>query len=94
VSLWAIGVDPLIHGSICILVTFIVTRLFKGTLASTIFLFVFQLGYLVVGYFALNKDTYDISWTMPHCVMTLRLIGLAMDVHDGQKNPVNHKSKL
>jgi lysophospholipid acyltransferase 5 len=50
---------------------------------------VFQLGYLVVGYFALNKDTYDISWTMPHCVMTLRLIGLAMDVHDGQKNPVN-----
>jgi len=26
--------------------------------------------------------------------MTLRLIGLAMDVHDGQKNPVNHKSKL
>ena len=80
--------DPLIHGSVCILTTFAVTRLFKGSLPSTIFLFVFQVFYLVAGYVVMNKDTYDISWTMPHCVMTLRLIGVAMDVHDGQKNTV------
>jgi lysophospholipid acyltransferase 5 len=33
-------------------------------------------------------DKIDISWTMPHCVLTLRLIGLAIDVFDGNKNPV------
>jgi hypothetical protein len=88
VSLWAIGAEPLIHGTLCILLTFIVTRLFKGSLASTIFLFVFHIGYLVVGYVVIGTDSYDISWTMPHCVMTLRLIGLAMDVFDGQKKPV------
>jgi hypothetical protein len=43
----------------------------------------------LTGYFSVAKETYDISWTMPHCVMCLRLIGLAMDVHDGQqKKPV------
>ena len=26
---------------------------------------------------------YDISWTMPQCVLCLRLIGVAIDVYDG-----------
>jgi hypothetical protein len=39
-------VDPLIHGSVCIVVNYAVVRSFRGTLASTIFLFIFQLGYL------------------------------------------------
>ena len=90
-SLWAIGVDPLVHGTICILMNYLVMRLFKGTLVSTVFLFIFQLGYLVIGYVILSVDTYDISWTMPHCVITLRLIGLAMDVFDGRKKPVGLK---
>jgi lysophospholipid acyltransferase 5 len=46
------------------------------------------------GYFSVAKETYDISWTMPHCVMCLRLIGLAMDVHDGQKKPVETSFKI
>lgn len=67
---------------------YIVVRLFKGSFVSTVFLFIFQLGYLVIGYVILSVDTYDISWTMPHCVMTLRLIGLAMDIFDGKKKVV------
>ena len=29
---------------------------------------------------------YDITWTMPQCVICLRLIGLSMDVWDGTKD--------
>jgi len=33
-------------------------------------------GYLVVGYVFLHAEgVYMIDWTMPHCVLTLRLIG-------------------
>lgn len=85
VASWAIGSGALFHGPASIIFTFIVTRIFKGSLQSTVFLFFFHIIYLLWGYFSVAKETYDISWTMPHCVMCLRLIGLAMDVHDGQK---------
>lgn len=29
-------------------------------------------------------NDYDIKWTMPQCVLTLRLIGLVFDVADGK----------
>jgi hypothetical protein len=28
-------------------------------------------------------DNYDICWTLPQCVLCLRLIGLSFDVSDG-----------
>jgi lysophospholipid acyltransferase 5 len=46
--------------------------------------FVFNLGYLLAGYWAVaTADGYDIDWTMAHCVLTLRLIGLGFDYGDG-----------
>lgn len=42
--------------------------------------------YLLVGYYKTATETYDITWTMPHCVLTLRLIGLAFDIADGQRS--------
>lgn len=41
--------------------------------------------YLMYGYYKTSTETYDITWTMPHCVLTLRLIGLAFDISDGQR---------
>lgn len=41
--------------------------------------------YLLSGYYYTSTDTYDITWTMPHCVLTLRLIGLAFDISDGKR---------
>lgn len=38
-----------------------------------------------VGYWFTGTETYDIKWSMPHCVLTLRLIGLAFDVFDGHR---------
>nr|CAD7263602.1 unnamed protein product [Timema shepardi] len=38
-----------------------------------------------LGYYATGTETYDIKWSMPQCVLTLRLIGLAFDLYDGKK---------
>jgi len=45
----------------------------------------FFLGHLLVGYWFSETRQYDITWTTPFCIMTLRFIGLVMDVYDGQK---------
>ncbi|CAH2226425.1 jg727 [Pararge aegeria aegeria] len=41
--------------------------------------------YLLVGYVMTESEDYDITWTMPHCVLTLKLIALAFDLWDGKK---------
>lgn len=40
-------------------------------------------GYLLVGYWFAESEAYDITWTTPYCIMTLRFTGLVMDVYDG-----------
>ena len=41
---------------------------------------------MIVYYFELvSGKEYNISWTMPHCVLTLRLTAVAFDLYDGQK---------
>lgn len=42
----------------------------------------------ILGYFITSTDVYDIKWTMPHCVLTLRLTGVAIDLYDGAQNQV------
>lgn len=41
--------------------------------------------FLYIGYYTTGTNDYDIKWTMPHCVLVLRLIGLAFDISDGQQ---------
>lgn len=48
--------------------------------------FVFHMMYLLIGYYYTESNEYDILWTMPHCVLTLRMIGLAFDISDGKKS--------
>ena len=53
---------------------------------------VFLQGYLVVGYYiTTTSDEYVVKWTTPHCVLTLRLIGLAFDVYDGHQKEVGKR---
>jgi lysophospholipid acyltransferase 5 len=47
--------------------------------------FVFNFTYLLVGYYVTATDDYDINWTMPHCVLCLRMIGFSFDFMDGEK---------
>ncbi|XP_076651725.1 lysophosphatidylcholine acyltransferase 3 protein nessy isoform X2 [Halictus rubicundus] len=46
---------------------------------------IFNMVYLLWGYYTTATDDYDIKWTMPQCVLTLRLIGLAFNVLDGRQ---------
>uniref|UniRef100_A0A2R5LM33 Lysophospholipid acyltransferase 5 n=1 Tax=Ornithodoros turicata TaxID=34597 RepID=A0A2R5LM33_9ACAR len=75
------------HSVINIGVVYGVLLVAGGTLFSAVFTFVFCMGYLLAGYFFTATGDYDITWTMPHCILCLRLIGLAFDVYDGQKDP-------
>ncbi|KAI8088853.1 MBOAT, membrane-bound O-acyltransferase family-domain-containing protein [Halteromyces radiatus] len=46
--------------------------------------------YLLGGYYYMATDEYDISWTMPQCILCLRLMGFGFDYMDGG-NKVNSK---
>jgi lysophospholipid acyltransferase 5 len=80
---WVIG--PGVANSIyAIIFTYLLLKLAGGSLVSVVVSFSFHLSYLLVGYWYNNTgDEYDISWTMPQCVLCLRLIGLTIDIYDG-----------
>ncbi|KAL8578252.1 hypothetical protein ACOMHN_005643 [Nucella lapillus] len=79
--------SSVIHSLLNITIMYVVLKMAGGTKASVAFAFVFNTGYLVLGYLfeAASINTYNISWTMPHCVLTLRLTAVAFDLYDGQK---------
>ena len=35
------------------------------------------------------SKVYTVKWTTPHCVLALRLIGLAFDIYDGKQKTVS-----
>jgi len=82
---WTLGADSVLHGTICIVVTYVVLLVFGGSIYTAGALFAFQLIYLSVGYISRSSNEYVVNWTMPHCVLCLRLIGVAMDVYDGSR---------
>lgn len=79
------GTD-LYHVILAIFVSYILTHTLSGSVLTSVS-FAFHLGYLLIGYYYTSSETYDIKWTMPHCVLVLRLIGLSFDVADGQRPP-------
>ncbi|CAG8511917.1 13203_t:CDS:2 [Dentiscutata heterogama] len=71
-------------------------NLFGNRAFSTVASLLFNVIYLLVGYYMTATDEYDVSWTMTQCVLCLRMIGFAMDFMDGEKllkskPPVNAK---
>lgn len=80
---WAIGEDAVFHGSLTVLATYVALVALGNGSTTAILVFAFQLLYLFLGYVSMGYVGYDISWTMPQCVLCLRLIGVAIDVYDG-----------
>lgn len=79
------------HSLVNIITVYFLLKLTGGTKFSVAFAFVYNTLYLVLGYWFTLEDkneSYIISWTMPHCVLTLRLTAVAFDIYDGQKRPV------
>lgn len=85
---WTIDKSCIIHHFICILITFITLKFFKSSKLIVPFSFIFHLTYLNIGYFSNNSFGPTISWTTPHCVMCLRLIGVVCDVYDGTNEDI------
>uniref|UniRef100_A0A146WAM8 Lysophospholipid acyltransferase 5 n=1 Tax=Fundulus heteroclitus TaxID=8078 RepID=A0A146WAM8_FUNHE len=77
--------SQLCHSAICVFVQFLMLRLMGRTVTGVLSSFTFQMLYLMAGYYYTATEEYDIKWTMPHCVLTLKLIGLAFDFYDGGK---------
>ncbi|KAK7867424.1 hypothetical protein R5R35_003848 [Gryllus longicercus] len=77
--------NDILHALITVGSTYVILVICGGTLASVCLVFGFTMGYLLMGYYYTGTETYDIKWSMPQCVLTLRLIGLAYDLYDGQK---------
>uniref|UniRef100_A0A1B0AI88 Lysophospholipid acyltransferase 5 n=1 Tax=Glossina pallidipes TaxID=7398 RepID=A0A1B0AI88_GLOPL len=79
------GVDTY-HSLVAICTSYILMHLFyKSSTYLIATNFTFHMGYLLTGYYFTESSDYDILWTMPHCVLVLRMIGFAFDVADGQK---------
>lgn len=81
---WVIGPD-VAHSFYAVFGTYLILLCAGGTLTSVILSFVFNFGYLLVGYVFTETEGYDICWTMPHCVLCLKLIGLTFDCYDGDR---------
>ncbi|XP_074509378.1 lysophospholipid acyltransferase 5 isoform X2 [Sebastes fasciatus] len=75
------------HSAVCVLVQFLMLRLMGRTVTTVLSSFTFQMVYLLAGYYYTATGEYDIKWTMPHCVLTLKLVGLSFDYFDGGKEP-------
>ncbi|KAH8408074.1 hypothetical protein KR222_008826, partial [Zaprionus bogoriensis] len=75
------------HSLLAIFTTHIMVSALRG--APTLMLtlnFLFHMSYLLLGYYYTASNEYDILWTMPHCILTLRMIGYGFDISDGLKN--------
>ncbi|KAJ8921187.1 hypothetical protein NQ315_013659 [Exocentrus adspersus] len=81
---WNYGMDML-HCVFAIFFTYCTLLLLNGTITSVAITFVFNLSYLLIGYYYTSTNTYDIIWTMPQCILVLRLIGIAYDYYDGRQ---------
>ncbi|XP_078033806.1 lysophosphatidylcholine acyltransferase 3 protein nessy [Augochlora pura] len=81
---WNYGFNT-VHSGTTICATYLILKYLGGTTLSVIVTFIFNMVYLLLGYYMTGTDDYDIKWTMPQCVLTLRLIGLAFNVLDGRQ---------
>ncbi|KAK5638729.1 hypothetical protein RI129_013024 [Pyrocoelia pectoralis] len=73
------------HPVLAVLVTYATVKLFDRSAVSVALTFIFNMTYLLMGYYYVGTDNYDINWTMPQCIIVLRLIGLAFDLYDGRQ---------
>ena len=67
-------------------------KILDGNLASVVMTFTFCTSYLMYGYYIIFSEEYAFAWTIPQCVLTLRLIAVSFDVYDGKKRK-NRTSK-
>lgn len=90
IVLFNYGFD-LYHSLLAVTATYFFNTFFATSSLLVPLSFCYHLGYLLIGYYFTTSDTYDIKWTMPHCVLVLRLIGLAFDISDSYEKERQNK---
>lgn len=78
---WTMG-----HSLTALCATYLILKYIGATGISIILTMIFNMSYLMWGYWTTSTESYDIMWTMPQCVLVLRLIGLSMNYYDGKQN--------
>lgn len=84
---YVIGLNGLLHCLFNVVLVWITKRVFGPSKMTVTITTSVTMVYLVVGYI-LNKrvDVYDVWWTTPHSIQTMKLIGLAFDYLDGNSD--------
>lgn len=80
---WFLGNDVM-HNIAPIVGTYLILTILGGSMLSVVVSFLYNFLYLLIGYWFTEMDGYLICWTMPGCVLCLRLIGLSWDCYDGE----------
>ncbi|RWS08667.1 lysophospholipid acyltransferase 5-like protein [Dinothrombium tinctorium] len=73
------------HTFATIILVYSILNVVKNKKIALFVTFTFCMSYLLWGYYMTQTDEYAFEWTIPQCVLTLRLIALAFDVFDGYK---------
>ncbi|XP_022104173.1 lysophospholipid acyltransferase 5-like [Acanthaster planci] len=74
-----------IHSAISVLANYALLVTVGGSQLSVVLSFIFNMAYLLIAYVLLSTDGYDLIWTTPHCILTVKMAGTAFDLYDGHK---------
>lgn len=75
----------ILHAVFAVVFSYLTMVVFRGNEICVAITFFFNMIYLLIGYYYSSTLNYDINWTMPQCVLVLRLIGTAFDYYDGNQ---------
>ncbi|KAL5491535.1 hypothetical protein EMCRGX_G016837 [Ephydatia muelleri] len=77
------------HSLLDVLVVYGILVLFGGSLTAVTLTWLVTMGHMMAGYVhvMLSDEVHPISWTIPHCVLVLKLIGLSYNLYDAKRNP-------
>ncbi|XP_020602606.1 lysophospholipid acyltransferase 5-like [Orbicella faveolata] len=76
-----------LHSVFNVLLAYLLLRVGGPQTLTVILMFLLNVGYLIIGYaFKSYSQDYSVSWTTAHCVLCLRLTGLAWDYYDGHQD--------
>lgn len=83
------------HSVVDVLAVYLVLRLWGGTLLSVTITWIITMGHLLLGYalVVMDNKVHSISWTIPHCVLVLKLIGLSFNLYDARK-PIERQNAV
>ncbi|XP_068699220.1 lysophospholipid acyltransferase 5-like [Montipora foliosa] len=74
------------HSLIAIVSSYLLLHIIGPSIVMVVLVFLFNMGYLLTSYAYYASGDYDVNWTTPQCILTLRLISVAWDYYDGNQD--------